>query len=108
MFNKKFSICRSDSDKNRQRDRGIEMATRDVPAGVNHHHEGSADRERRDDAGRARDNRAANGEHEKESADKFCNVFFHLWSTGLDEYELPPALTDAHRISARMGRDKQD
>ena len=84
VFNKKFSICRSDSNKNRQRDRGIEMATRDVPAGVNHHHEGSADRERRDDAGRARDDRAANGEHEKESADKFCDVFFHLCSTGFD------------------------
>jgi hypothetical protein len=41
------------------------MSTGDVAAGKDHHHEGAADGKRRDDTGRAGDDRAADGEDRK-------------------------------------------
>lgn len=71
------------SNKNGQRDRRIEVATGDVPSDVNHDHERATDRERRDDASRAGNDGAADGEDEEKSADKFCEVFFHFCFFGL-------------------------
>jgi hypothetical protein len=56
------------------------MPAGDVSGGKDHHHEHGADGERRDHAGRAVDDRAANREDEKESSDEFAEVFVHNFS----------------------------
>ena len=54
------------------------MPARNVTAGEDHDHEDCANGQRADNAGRSRNNSAADRENEEESADKFRNIFSHF------------------------------
>src|SRR6185369_8067647 len=59
-----------------QGDGGVIMRAGDVAAGVDHDHQGQADRQRRE--GRSRvDDVHTDGQDQKECADKFYEIFFH-------------------------------
>ena len=58
-----------------ERDGGVKMSARDVPAGEDHDHENRTDRDRGQRG--AGTNRCAHGEDEEEGADEFDEVFFH-------------------------------
>ena len=65
------------ADEHGQGDGGIVVRAGDVAAGEDHDHQRRADGQRRNDAGRARNDGAADGEHEEERADEFSDVFVH-------------------------------
>src|SRR5262249_39282060 len=65
------------ADQDGERDGGVEMTARDVGAGEDHDHEGSADGEGRDDARRAGGDGAAEGGEEGEGAEELCGVIAH-------------------------------
>ena len=77
IFRREFA-----SQKNAERDGRIEMSPGDVSGSEDHDHERRADGQRGDNAGRARNDGAADGEDEEERADKFCDVFVHCFCVG--------------------------
>ena len=53
------------------------MTAGDVASGKNHHHQGRADSERRDDAATTIDDCTPDGEHEEKGSDEFHNILVH-------------------------------
>jgi len=73
VFHLQFS-----TNENGECDCWIEVPARNVAAGEDHNHENCADGERRDNAGRAGDDSAPDGENEEEGADEFRDIFSHF------------------------------
>jgi hypothetical protein len=53
------------------------MTAGDMTSGKNHHHEGRADGERRNDAVTSIDDRTPDGEDQEKGTDKFHNILVH-------------------------------
>ena len=72
-----FGRRKTPAQSHRDRHGGIIMAAGNMTAGKNHHHQDRADGQRRHDAGILVNHTSADREHQKKSADKLRNEFFH-------------------------------